>query len=150
MAQPEVGRSQLEHREEVGGVLFVSRGEPSEVFDPVEEPLDAVARAVEYWAEAGLPPAMNHGGYIRGRTCSFNPAAQPIRIISLVGEDDGIGMQPSEQLFGDRTITRLTRCQHQLERQAACVGQRVDLGRQPAARAADTAIRVAFFELAAC
>ena len=68
MAQPEVGRSQLEHREEVGGVLFISRGEPSEVFDPVEEPLDAVARAVEYWAEAGLPPAMNHGGYIRGRT----------------------------------------------------------------------------------
>jgi hypothetical protein len=59
-------------------------------------------------------------------------------------------MQPSEQLFGDRTITRLTRCQHQLERQAAWVGQRVDLGRQPAARAADTAIRVAFFELAAC
>jgi hypothetical protein len=39
-----VGRSQLEHREEVGGVLFVSRGKPSEVLDPVEEPLDAVTR----------------------------------------------------------------------------------------------------------
>jgi hypothetical protein len=58
-----VGSSQLEHGEEVGGVLFVSRGEPSKVFDPVEEPLDAVTRAVEYRAEAGTPATMNHGGY---------------------------------------------------------------------------------------
>jgi hypothetical protein len=30
------------------------------------------------------------------------------------------------------------------------IGQGVDLGRQPAARAAHTAIRVTFFELAVC
>jgi len=46
MAQPEVDGSQLEHGKEVRGVLFVARGEPAEVFDAVEEPLDAVARAV--------------------------------------------------------------------------------------------------------
>jgi hypothetical protein len=53
-------------------------------------------------------------------------------------------MQPSEQLFGERTITRLTRCQHQLERQAACVGQRVDLGRQPALAAPDWLVGPSF------
>jgi hypothetical protein len=37
---------QLEHGEEVCGVLFVACSKPSEVLDTVEEPLDAVARAV--------------------------------------------------------------------------------------------------------
>ena len=31
-----VGRSQLEHGQEVCGVLFVSRSEPPEVFDAIE------------------------------------------------------------------------------------------------------------------
>jgi hypothetical protein len=56
----------------------------------------------------------------------------------------------AEQLGGDRTVARLARRQHQFERKAARVGEGVDLGRQPATRAAHTAIRVAFFELAAC
>ena len=57
---------------------------------------------------------------------------------------------PTEQLRRHRTVARLTRRQDQFERQAASVGQGVDLGGQPAAGAAHTAIRVAFFELAAC
>jgi hypothetical protein len=60
MAQPEVNGSQLEHGKEVCGVLFVSRGEPSEVLDPVEEPFDAVARPVEHRAEAGFPAPVDH------------------------------------------------------------------------------------------
>ena len=39
------------------GVLFVARREASEVFDPVEELLDAVT--IEHWAEAGFPAAMH-------------------------------------------------------------------------------------------
>ena len=46
---------QLEHAEEVCGVLFVSRGEAPEMLDAVEEPLDAVARAIEHRAEARFP-----------------------------------------------------------------------------------------------
>lgn len=54
---------------------------------------------------------------------------------------------------------RLTDYLHHMEQAAtdACgfveglaTSQRMDLGRQPAARAAHTAIRVAFFEFAAC
>ena len=133
MAEPEVGCSQLEHGEKVGRVLFVARGEPSEMFDAIEEPLDAVARSVEHRAEAGLPAAMNHRRNVRGGASGFDAAAQPVGIVSLVGEHDGIGTQPAEQMFGNWTITGLPRCQHELERQAVSVGQRMDLGRQAAA-----------------
>src|ERR1700730_7940483 len=65
MAQPEVNGSQLEHGKEVCGVFFVARGEPTEVFDAVEEALDAVARAIEHRAEAGFPATMNHRRNVR-------------------------------------------------------------------------------------
>ena len=58
--------------------------------------------------------------------------------------------QVPEQTLGDRAVTRLARRQDQFKRQAVGVDERVDLGRQPAARAAHTAIRVAFFEFTAC
>jgi hypothetical protein len=114
-----VGRSQLEHGQEVCGVLFVSRSDPPEVFDAIEEPLDPVACAVERRAEAGFPAAMNHRRDVRRGTSGFNAPAQPIGIVSLVGEHDGIGLQPAEQMFGDRAVTCLARCQDQLERWGA-------------------------------
>ena len=55
-----------------------------------------------------------------------------------------------DQVLGDRAIAGLTGRQDQFEWQTIGVDERVNLGRQPAARAAHTAIRVAFFELAAC
>jgi hypothetical protein len=72
--------------------------------------------------------------------------------ISLAGagEHDGVGAQMAQEVRGDRAVAGLARRQHQFQRQAVRIGERVDLGGQPAARAAHTAIRVAFFELAAC
>jgi hypothetical protein len=72
MAQPEVDGSQLEHGEEVCGVLFVARGEPSEVLDAVEEPFDAAARTVENRAEAGFPATMAHRWDIGRGTDGFD------------------------------------------------------------------------------
>jgi len=46
MSEPEADRSELEHGEEVGSVLFVARGDAAAMFDLVEEPLDAVALAI--------------------------------------------------------------------------------------------------------
>jgi hypothetical protein len=48
MAKPEMGGGQFEHGKEVCGVFFVACGQSSKVFDPVEEPLDAAARAIEH------------------------------------------------------------------------------------------------------
>jgi hypothetical protein len=72
-----LGRSQLEHSQEVCGVLFVSRSEPPEVFDAVEEPLDTVARAVEHRAELGIPATMNYRRDVGSGTGGFDLAAQP-------------------------------------------------------------------------
>ena len=150
MAQPELGGCEFEHGEEVCGVFFVAGGEAPEVFDAIEEPLDVIARPVEHRAEAGFPAAMDHRRDIGRRPGGFDLAAQPVGVVRLVGEHDGAFEQVPEQTRGDRAIAGLARRQGEFERQAVGVGERVNLRRQPAARAAHTAIRVAFFELAAC
>jgi len=112
--------------------------------------VDAVARAVEHRAEAGFPAAMDHRRDVGCGASGFDLAAQPVGIVGFVGKHDGTFAQMPEQALGDRTIARLARRQDQFERQTIGVDERVDLGRQPTARAAHTAIRVAFFEFAAC
>ena len=93
---------------------------------------------------------MNHRRDVGRGTGGFDLAAQPVGVIRLVGEHDGVFVQVPEQTRGNRAVPRLAGGQNQFERQSAGIGERVYLGRQPAARAAHTAIRVTFFELAAC
>src|SRR5260370_40459427 len=107
MAQPEMDGSQLEHGEQVCGVLFVARRKSSEVFDAVEEPLDAVARPVEHWAEAGFPAAMDHRRDVGRGTGGFRLPAPPVGAIGLVGENDGALAQMPEEPGGDRAIAPL-------------------------------------------
>jgi hypothetical protein len=75
MAQPELGGGEFEHGEEVCGALFVAGGEASEVFDAIEEPLDAIARPLEHRAEAELPATMHHWWNIGRGTGGFDLAA---------------------------------------------------------------------------
>ena len=93
---------------------------------------------------------MAHRRDVGRGTGGFDLAAQPVGVIGLFGEHDGVLAQMAEQPLGDRAVAGLAGRQDQFERQAVGIGQGVDLGRQPAARAAHTAIRVTFFELAAC
>ena len=99
-------------------MLFAARGDPSEVFNFVEEALDPVAPSIEHTAEAGLPLAMAHRRDVGGSPDVLHRPAQPVRIIGLVSQDDR------------------ARRQRQDQRQAAGVGQGVDPGCQAAARAA--------------
>ena len=87
---------------------------------------------------------------VGGSAGGFDLAPQPIGVVGLVGEHDGVRAQMAQELRGNRAIGRLAGCQQQFEGQAAGVREGVDLGGQPAARAAHTAIRVTFFELAPC
>jgi len=47
MPGPEADGGELEHAEEVGGALFITRGDTAAMLDPVEEPLDAISFSVE-------------------------------------------------------------------------------------------------------
>ena len=67
------------------------------MFDPVEEPLDAVARSVERGAEAGFPAAMDHRRDVGCGAGGFDLAAQPVGVVGLVGEHDGALAQMPEQ-----------------------------------------------------
>ena len=150
MAKPYLYCGQLEHGEIVRGSFFVARGDPSEVFDTIEESLYPVALPIERRAEAGLPAAMDHCWNVRRRAGGFDLSPQPVGVISLVGQDDAVLPQTAKQLSGDRTIASLTRRQDHLQRQTPGIGECMDLCGQSAARAAHTAIRVTFFEVAPC
>jgi len=109
-----------------------------------------VERSTIRYRSTKTDQTMDHRRDVGRGTGGFDLAAQPIGVIGLIGEHDGVLAQMAEQLRGDRAIASLAGRQDQFERQSARIGQGVDLGRQPAAGAAHTAIRVAFFELAAC
>jgi len=132
MAEPELCGSEFEHGEEVCGVLFVARGEAPEVFDAIEEPLDAITRPVEHRAEAGFPAAMDHRRDIGRGTGGFDLPAQPVGVIGLVGEHDGAGREPIQQTIGRRCVMCLPRRKAEPDRQAVRCNQRVDFGGQAA------------------
>ena len=94
-------------------MLFVTRGESSEVIDSIEEALDAIARTVEHRTEGGRPAAVDHRRNTGRSADGLDLSAQPIGIISLVGQENGVGAQTSEQAGGNRTVTGLARCEHQ-------------------------------------
>src|SRR4051794_14121994 len=60
-SKPEKNRSDSNHSEIVGGTLFVPCGDPSKVFQPVDQALDDVALAVCLAVEAGLAALVGFG-----------------------------------------------------------------------------------------
>ena len=114
-------------------MLFVAGGESSEVFDPVEEALDAVARPVEHRAEAGFPATMHHWRDVGRGSGGFDLPAQPVGVIGFVGEHDGARAETVEQLISDLSVMRLTGGQAEPDREPLRVDDDVDFGREPAA-----------------
>ncbi len=83
---------------------------------------------------------MNHRRDVGRGTGGLDLAAQPIGVVSLVGQHNGVGAQMAEQMGGDRAVARLARGQDQFERQSAGVGQGVNSSSQ-AQRASGLATR---------
>src|SRR6185437_1782901 len=88
MPEPEADGGELEHGEEVRGMLLVARGDAATMLDPVEEALDAVALSVKGLAEAGAPATICLGGNVRRGTGRLDASAEPIGVVGLVGEQD--------------------------------------------------------------
>ncbi len=120
------------------------------MFDSVEETLDEIALLVERLGKAVLVLAVGLVGYVgHGAPCLDLPA-QPVGVIGLVTEQDIAFAQGAQQVPGPQKVMGLARRQDEFDRQAARIGERVDLGRQSASGAAHTMNVVAFFTLAAC
>ena len=131
-------------------MLFEASGDTAEMFDLVEESFDEVALFVERLGKAMLFLAVGLVGYVRCRALCLDPLAQPIGIIGFVAEKDIAIAQVGQQDVGAQKVVGLARGEEEFDRQAARIGERVDLGRQSSSGAAHTMNCVAFFTLAAC
>src|ERR1700693_6158027 len=150
MPEPETDRSELEHSEEVGGVLFIARGDAAAMLDLVEEPLDAISFTIERATEAGAPATGGLGRNVRRSTGGLDATAEPVGVVSFVSQEDRPLAQEAKQLGGGGTVGGLTRCEDEFKRQAVRVGERMDLGGQSSSAAAHITISTAFFVFAAC
>ncbi len=132
------------------GVLFEAGGDTAEMLDLVEEALDEIALLVECLGKAVLFLAVGLVGYVRCCPLRLDLLAQPVRVIGFVAEQDIAFAQAGQQGAGAQKIMSLAGGQDDFDRQAAGVGEGVDLGRQSSSGAAQTMNCVVFFTLAAC
>ena len=108
------------------------------MLDPVEEAFDPIALLVKRFGKAVLFLAVRLVGDVRRRALCFDLPAQPIGVIGFVAEQHITFAQANQQFSGADQVMGLTRRQDNLDRQAARIGERVDLGRQPTSGAAKT------------
>ena len=70
----------------IGGELVVARRHPTTMFDPVEEPLDLVASAVEIGAEADRIAAIAFRRDVGPRALLHGKLPDPVRVVATVGK----------------------------------------------------------------
>ncbi len=126
------------------GEFVVSRGEATELLKAIEESLDEVARLVAVPVDLAwrVPVAMRwNDGLSAG---SFDDLNEGIAVIALVGDDrlGGYGFDQGSAL-GD--VGHLASGQDQPEWIAQRIHAGMDLGDQPAPRAADRLIATFFW-----
>ena len=113
------------------------------MFERVEETLDEIAFAIEdeVARAGGFSVAFGWDDW-RDRA-SVEAADEGVSVEGLVG-DQSAGVDGFDQRLGASQIVILARAEHHLDRIAESVDERVNLGAQSAARAAD-GLRTVFF-----
>jgi hypothetical protein len=115
-------------------VFFEARGDGSEMFDLVEEPLDEVAVSIEEGAEGRDVLASRHRLDVRPRTALGQILAEPIAVIGAVGKQDLAGAEMVEHIVGALAVMGLTLGEFERDRIAVGIDQGMDFCRQSAAR----------------
>ena len=129
--------------EKISSEFVVARGDAPVVLDFVEEALDEIALAIEHEITIALHLAV---GLWRDHWNDCPPIErvdQRIGVVSLVA-DEGARIGSFEQRLRASQIMVLPRRQHQAERIAQGIDERVDFGGQSSARSAD-GLRAVFF-----
>ena len=135
--------SQLNSGEENFGELVVSCRDGAKVLEFIEEALDEISFAVEREIASPRHLAIGFWRNHRGDPSLSQSVDQRIGVVSLVAKQGGwIGA--ADQWLRTSQVVGLSRCQHQFDRIAQGIDERVDLGRQSAAGSADR-LRAVFF-----
>ncbi len=79
---------EFHHGEKVGSKFFIARCDAPELFDFVKEPFDPIALSVKGSAEAMVCFPVCLVRDVGRRTLRFDAIANPVGVISLVGQDD--------------------------------------------------------------
>src|SRR5262249_7808998 len=103
------------------------------LFDPVEEPLDLVASAVEIGAEADRIAAIAFRRDVGPRALLHGTLSDPVGVIAPVGKQHWPDFQPRQQFSGNSNVMGLTGAQRQPYRQTIAIDHRMDFARQAAA-----------------
>ncbi len=119
------------------GEAVISGCNSAEVLEAAEHALDGVAVAVKEGREAVLPAPVGLGRDIRRGALALDFATDGVAVISFVAMQDCGRGHPFEQGIGGSAIGDLAAGQQEADRAAEAIGQGVDLGGPPAARAAD-------------
>ena len=130
-------------------MFLEARGDTAEVFDPVEEPFDAIAFLIKRFGEAVTMLAVYLVGNVRRCALGFDPLPDPIGVVSLVAEQDDTTIQVAQQHRRAVDVMSLTRGERQLDRQPPSIGEHMNLGGQSSSATAHTMNCGVLFTLAA-
>jgi hypothetical protein len=104
---------------------------------PAKHPLNRISVSVEEWREAGLPFAIGLGRDVGQRAVVFDLTPDSVGVVALVRMHDIAIWKTVEQRRASAAIRDLAAGQQGSERAALSIGQRADLGRATASRAAN-------------
>jgi hypothetical protein len=113
------------------------------VLELIEEALDDIAFAIEREVARPLDLTIRLGRDYRGDCPLCEDVDERVGVVGLVSYQ-GIWIGVLEQWFCASKIMRLARREHQLDRIAESIDERVNFGGQSAARSADR-LRAVFF-----
>src|SRR3954465_14720468 len=155
-SKPEKNRTDSNHGEIVGGTLFVSCGNPSKVFQPIDQALDDVALAVCLAVEAGLAALVGFGRDHRGDASPAQGEPNAATAVGLITDQLGRPQaRPPPADAPDRAaadqgadllgVVNLATGQCEGDWLAVALAAQVDLGREAATRAAQRLVLGAGF-----
>jgi hypothetical protein len=101
------------------------------MFDPIVEPLDPVAGAIEIRAEADRIGAIAFWRDVGPRAVLHGKVSDPVGVVATVGKKHRPGFQTRQQFYGKSKVVRLAGAQRQPYRQAIAIDHRMNLLVQP-------------------
>lgn len=135
IAHPDSDGDEFDGGEEVAGVLFISGGDGSVVFDLVEEALDVVPVAIQEGAESRHVDTVGHRFDVGPGAPLGEAEAECVAFVGPVGEQDLTASDGPHHVLRALAVVGLALRELQHDRHAIGVHEGVDLGRQSASRA---------------
>jgi hypothetical protein len=121
----------------VSSELVVSRGDPPEILEPAEAPLDDVSAFVGSFVEAMERNSIGLVGNNWSGASFYDLRAKAVAVISFVREESFHGWRDSQNSRSSSNVRVLTLGQMKRDGPAKRIAQCMDFGRASAARTAD-------------